>query len=465
MNRNSKEWVECYLEEYLNGLLVPEDEFSEGDRKMPMRKAHTPIQGYDDSPVLRIEFRKVEDDRDDLDGQDFLGKPSFSREEKVCLTHQSRKCADVLLRPVPFKVGKKTGRLLAAKIREAANTRVYAVSNPENPNEKYIFALGENLDDIVWTKNGEIAVVAGTTIALPFDKASRTFYLPSPDEDSGSFYSAAPGLKAARVKTKTPEPDAFLQPSWEPTRARTAKEALKFFVPLHVAAWCLEQQPGGGRRFIECHPRSKGDDDLVRNEHSYTYQKFRRAAVEACSRKWGEAIPSDVLDNFMNGQITITSKNGDRIPLDRMNVHHNWLVSWGGGNDTRTLIDIGLHTYIHQEFNRTCLQVCRCLNTFGGHYDLDSFPSVDASKRFLTEHPQAVQGLRKIPNVRVDDEGRLSIGILWPEDNYCIPSLMQFEIQYGGIYGPGDKEYVAPPKSRRPDSSAPSSDFEVATNG
>lgn len=183
---------------------------------------------------------------------------------------------------------------------------------------------------------------------------------------------------------------------------------------------------------MDFNPWGSEEEKTVRKKHLETYTKFRQTAVEACRAKWGGVIPLRKIESyFSNGKFLNAS--GKEIYV-RTNAHHRLPISFGGDNSQRTLIEKGFHNYIHQDFNQSQANVHQVLKRHNPKFESGRLPSEAKLRKFLIKRPDAVDDLNKLSFVRVSENGTLSVAILWPPEVYCIPSLLQFEHQNGGIY-------------------------------
>jgi hypothetical protein len=191
-------------------------------------------------------------------------------------------------------------------------------------------------------------------------------------------------------------------------------------------------------------PASEEQAGRVWDEHVDTRIKSRTNAVADFVLKWGKTIPPKTIVEFSNRRKVIVDdknnpildENNEPVYLYCMNTHHNHPVFWGGGNDVRTYIDRTFHDFFHEDFDQTIRYVERCLNRYSrkaGEHIFDQ----DYLRRFFFRNPHVADVLGQIPHVKIDD-GVISVAILWSHERFCVPSLLQFEYQYGGIIGPGD---------------------------
>jgi hypothetical protein len=397
--------------------------------------------------TVDIEFRNFIDSDNDT----FLWNHSKNKVQDS-LSRQVKLCAEFLLTPAGKEANSDAARYLRTCIWEIvrAAPHVYIAGEPEN-NEPYLFALGDDLCKCAFNKDGEIAVIAHTNLAFPLDPNGHAFNLPIP---KNYWFSFPYRWKGVSVAPKKP----LFEPRWEPCLVRKAEDALNAVVDPAVVVWCLEHQENklgsvqleNGRRYISLSSCEMKQRESVRKEHDSKLSDFRGKAVNACIAKWGRVIDPKTITGFFakletngkydrNGEPVVDEK-GEPIKntLHLTNVHHNTPVYFGGNNEIRTYTERKTHQdIIHADFDHTIGRVSEALGVFGKNKFKPELLRED-----LLSHPGLVERLKRIPNVRVEDY-KISVGILWPQEIYFIPSLLHFEIQNGGIYGPDDEGYKA----------------------
>lgn len=147
------------------------------DPKVWAKKSDKPtLKEYTPQPLL-MEFRKtggLKSEKVRLPRKK-TSHPLVSKEAKAC--------ANALLKTTPYRNSHKVHRDLSDTVLWAFNP--YCLQYPDLPEDKgrFIFMVGSDPSKIISTRAG-IAVVAGTNVALPFDRERRVFYLPFSHEDN-----------------------------------------------------------------------------------------------------------------------------------------------------------------------------------------------------------------------------------------------------------------------------------------
>ena len=393
---------------------------------------------------LRIEFKKT-----GVSNPERVKLPR-KKAHHLDMHGQAKACANALLRTTPYKITKNVRHTVTDVVEQALNPFCFYFPDLPHYRDRFVLAVGRDLSKIVSPDSG-IDVVAGTNIALPFDRERHMFYLPYDYENQHRSVLGFPSWKLVSTLNE-PKIVPRLLPEQLPVRqvAQTAEEALDLRIDPRLAAWYLGQQLSGGHRYITFRPWAREEEKFVRREHLKTYDDFRRTAVEACIKKWGRVIPAWKIENYFaydNGLDRLETKT-----FSCTNVHHRQPISFGGDNTLRTLIDTDFHNYIHHDFDHTQSAVCKVLHTFKPKFEKARLPTEARVRKFLIKTPEAIDELNRIPHVKASTDGTLSLAILWPQEIFCIPALLQFEYQNGGIYGPKDRGYIKPnPRTLSPE--------------
>ncbi|MDD3029456.1 MAG: hypothetical protein PHS57_04145 [Alphaproteobacteria bacterium] len=283
--------------------------------------------------------------------------------------------------------------------------------------------------------NGNIAVLDGTFIALPFNKRRKIFYInkaflsssPSGLSSEWRWYVSSPKKTSFYLKPPPPSQKNGYQypriPLCEKTLALSAEEALFDDVRPEVAAWWLERQTGG-RQTIYFNPPEENVASLYRKETNK--KAIRQKAIRQTLDEWGDAIdPCLILKYF------------DEVsPF--MEVHHKYPISWGGTNATCVLVDKKFHDYVHREINWTQLRLDKLLGV--NMFFLDN---PDSIRSILDEKPELIDELQKIRHVSVSDNHGIGLDVLWPKASCYHAGLERFKAQYNGHHGPNDQARTA----------------------
>lgn len=96
---------------------------------------------------------------------------------RAALSHQAKECALALLSVSIFEENKKATRFLAELLQLIVNPLVFNTDG-QKKNDRFLFLLGPDIGDLAIMGSDNISVVRGTTIALPFDQESQSFYVP-----------------------------------------------------------------------------------------------------------------------------------------------------------------------------------------------------------------------------------------------------------------------------------------------
>lgn len=375
-------------------------------------------------PTVRLEFQNV------------AGRVPKNVDTEDALSYQVKACAREILKASGISWRKdpelytEAAIILKPKIWDAISSDVYFAEGETDPMNRFVYVLGDNANEVVKHRHtGAFAVMEGTKIALPFSQ-NRTFYAPLDlNEEEQKLLGGLEWRGMTRQpfnterenivsKRSSKKKDSFKADAWIEPTATSALEALGAKVEPQVIGYCLK------REYVLLSPWDEKGLSSVRREHHRTIDETVEYAKKACLKKWGNVIPRETIEDFFH------LDNGNVL----YNIHHKIPTSWGGGNGTRTVMDLASHARIHEDETRIQKEIISALREEVGKNgpDIIDLPSsAEWLRRYLPKNPRLVMKLNKLDNVRVTPNGQVSMNILWPSEPFCISGLLQWEKKYG----------------------------------